>query len=68
MAFVPLDHSVAVRYGETPEEAGEFMVSGNFFSGLGIASARGRGFTLQEEADFGRQRHPGPTQVPRRRE
>jgi predicted permease len=50
MAYVPLSaDKVAVRIGEVPEEAGADMVSGNFFSGLGVAFARGRGFTLEEE-------------------
>jgi predicted permease len=51
MAFVPLGISkVAVRYGEAPEEAWADMVSGNFFSGLGVTLARGRGFTLEDES------------------
>ena len=51
MAFVPLGiGKVPVRYGEEPEEATADMVSGNFFSGLGVAAARGRTFTLDEEA------------------
>jgi hypothetical protein len=41
---------VAVRYGAQPEEAKGDMVSGNFFSGLGVNLARGRGFTEQDEA------------------
>ncbi len=50
MAFVPLSiGKVAVRFGETPEEVRGEMVSGNFFSGLGVALARGRGFTLEDE-------------------
>jgi predicted permease len=51
MAFVPLGlPTIAVRYGDEPEEARGDMVSGNFFSGLGVAMERGRGFTLDEEA------------------
>ncbi len=42
---------VAVRYGTEPEDAQGEMVSGNFFSGLGVSMARGRGFTLQDEKD-----------------
>ena len=50
MAYVPLSISkVAVRIGEEPEEAEADMVSGNFFSGLGTAFARGRGFTVEDE-------------------
>ncbi|HXJ05875.1 MAG TPA: ABC transporter permease [Candidatus Acidoferrum sp.] len=50
MAYVPLSiGKVAVRIGEDPEEAEADMVSGNFFSGLGTAFARGRGFTIEDE-------------------
>jgi predicted permease len=50
IAYVPLaTEKVAVRYGAQPEEAEGDMVSGNFFSGLGIKVARGRGFTEQDE-------------------
>lgn len=50
IAFVPLAiGKVAVRFGETPEEAEGDMVSGNFFSGLGVSLARGRAFTLEDE-------------------
>ena len=50
MAYVPLAiGKVAVRIGDAPEEAEGDMVSGNFFSGLGVSFARGRGFTLEEE-------------------
>jgi predicted permease len=51
MAFVPLAAGkVAVRYGTQPEEAEGDMVSGTFFSGLGVTLARGRGFSGQDEA------------------
>jgi predicted permease len=51
MAHVPLSGGkVAVRYGAQPEEAEGDMVSGNFFSGLGVQLARGHGFTEQDEA------------------
>ncbi len=40
---------VAVRYGAEPEEAEGDMVSGTFFSGLGVKLPRGRGFTEQDE-------------------
>ena len=50
MAYMPLAvDKVAVRIGEDPEEAEGDMVSGNFFSGLGVSFARGRGFTLEDE-------------------
>ena len=51
MAFVPLSSGpVALRYGEEPEVAHADMVSGNFFSGLGVRLARGRGFTMDDES------------------
>ncbi len=51
MAYVPLStQKVAVRYGAQPGVAEGEMVSGNFFSGLGVRLARGRGFTEQDEA------------------
>ncbi|MGA9585787.1 MAG: ABC transporter permease [Terracidiphilus sp.] len=51
IAFVPLSNSkVAVRYGTQPEEAEGDMVSGTFFSGLGVNLPLGRGFTEQDEA------------------
>jgi predicted permease len=50
VAFVPLNYrKVAVRFGDEPEEANADMVSGNFFSGLGVRLARGRAFTLEDE-------------------
>jgi predicted permease len=50
MAYVPLAiGKVAVRIGDEPEEAEGDMVSGNFFSGLGVSFARGRGFSLDDE-------------------
>jgi predicted permease len=42
---------VNVRIGAQPETAQADMVSGNFFSALGVKLARGRGFTPQEETD-----------------
>jgi predicted permease len=51
IAFVPLSTGkVAVRSGSQPEEAEGDMVSGTFFSGLGVKIVRGRGFTEQDEA------------------
>ena len=50
VAFVPLNYrKVAVRFGDDPEEANADMVSGNFFSGLGVRLARGRAFTPEDE-------------------
>lgn len=50
MAYVPLSASkVAVRYGAEPEEAEGDMVSGSFFSGLGVNLPLGRGFSDQDE-------------------
>jgi predicted permease len=50
MAFLPLGlPTVPVRYGDEPEQARADMVSGNFFSGLGVEMERGRAFTLQDE-------------------
>jgi predicted permease len=52
MAYVPLSGSkVAVRIDAEPEEAEGDMVSGTFFSGLGVKLPRGRGFTQQDESD-----------------
>jgi predicted permease len=52
MAYVPLSiDKVAVRLGNAqPEEAEADMVSGNFFSGLGVKMERGRAFTSQDES------------------
>jgi predicted permease len=50
MAYLPLAiGKTAVRIGQSPEEAEVDEVSGNYFSGLGVAFARGRGFTLGDE-------------------
>jgi predicted permease len=50
MAYAPLsEDKVAVRIGELPEEAEGDMVSGNFFSGLGVSFALGRGFSVEDE-------------------
>jgi len=52
IAYVPLSgNKVAVRYGAEPEEAEGDMVSGTFFSGLGVKLPHGRGFTEQDETD-----------------
>jgi predicted permease len=50
MAYVPLSGSkVAVRYEGQPEEAEGDMVSGAFFSGLGVNLPLGRGFSDRDE-------------------
>lgn len=52
IAYVPLSgNKVAVRYDTAPEEAEGDMVSGTFFSGLGVRLQLGRGFTAQDERD-----------------
>jgi predicted permease len=53
MAFVPLSiDKVDVRAGEAaPEQASGEMVSGDFFQGLGISMATGRGLTLDDESN-----------------
>src|SRR6201987_3527637 len=52
IAYVPLSgNKVGVRYGAEPEEAEGDMVSGAFFSGLGVKLQRGGGFTEQDEKD-----------------
>jgi predicted permease len=51
IAYAPLANGkVAVRYGAEPEQAEGDMVSGTFFSGLGVKLAYGRGFTEQDES------------------
>ena len=50
VAFAPLrSDKVAVRYQADPEEADVELVSGDFFSGLGVQPALGRTFTLADE-------------------
>jgi predicted permease len=50
MAYVPLSgNKVAVRFGAEPEEAEGEMVSGAFFSGLGVNLPFGRGFSPKDE-------------------
>lgn len=49
-AYVPAGiNKIAVRSGATPEEAAVDMVSGNFFSGLGVHSVCGRALTMDDE-------------------
>jgi hypothetical protein len=50
MAFAPLSgQKVAIRIGDRPEEALGEMVSGNYFSGLGVKPYLGRGFAGDDE-------------------
>jgi predicted permease len=51
MAFAPLSNSkVAVRFGDgLPEQAAGDVVSGNFFSGLGVATVAGRALSMADE-------------------
>lgn len=50
IAYVPLAFDkTAVRFGHAPEEVEADEVSGNFFSGLGVRLAAGRGFTEADE-------------------
>src|SRR5271163_4890070 len=51
VAWVPLATSggIPARIGAEPEELKADMVSGNYFSGLGVAAERGRTFTPQDE-------------------
>ena len=50
IASVPLAiGKTSIRVGDEPELAAGEIVSGNFFSGLGVKMARGRGFTEQDE-------------------
>ena len=50
IAYVPLSSGkVPVRFGAQPEEAEGDMVSGTFFSGLGIKLSAGYSFTAKDE-------------------
>lgn len=50
IAYVPLGtNQVAVRTGTTPDEASVDMVSGNFFTGIGVRSVCGRVLTMDDE-------------------
>jgi predicted permease len=50
IAMAPLAiGKTSIRIGKEPELAYGELVSGNFFSGLGVKIARGRGFTVQDE-------------------
>ena len=52
IAFAPLSgQKIAIRFGEEPEEALGEMVTGNFFSSLGVKPYMGRGFTGEDETN-----------------
>ena len=53
MAFIPMSFSgkAPVRVGAAPEEAAGDMVSGNYFSGLGVGAELGRGFQEKDQED-----------------
>ncbi len=53
MAFIPMSSNgkAPVRVGTVPEEAAGDMVSGNYFSGLGVGTELGRGFVQKDEDD-----------------
>jgi hypothetical protein len=52
LAYVPAGfNKVAVRAGVTPEEAAVDMVSGDFFSGLGVRSVCGRTLGMADERE-----------------
>jgi predicted permease len=50
LAYVPLSNNkVTVRLGPLPEEASVEMVSGDFFSGLGVGTSCGRPLGMDDE-------------------
>lgn len=52
VAFAPLGFGkVPVRFGPEPDQAHGELVSGNYFSGLGVQPYLGRAFTLQDEGE-----------------
>src|SRR6516162_8297536 len=53
MAWVPLSFAggIPARYGKDPEQLNADMVSGNFFTGLGVQPIRGRVFNMDDERD-----------------
>ena len=53
MTFTPMSNNgkAPVRVGSVPEEAAGDMVSGNYFSGLGVGTELGRGFVQKDEID-----------------
>lgn len=53
IGFIPMSTSgkAPVRVGAVPEEAAGDMVSGNYFSGLGVGTELGRGLVEKDEDD-----------------
>jgi hypothetical protein len=53
IGFIPMSTSgnAPVRVNTLPEEAAGDMVSGNYFSGLGVGTELGRGFMQKDEDD-----------------
>jgi predicted permease len=52
IASAPLSiGQTSIRFGDEPELAAGELVSGNFFSGLGVSMARGRSFTEKDESE-----------------
>jgi predicted permease len=53
IGFIPMSSSgkAPVRVGTAPEEAAGDMVSGNYFTGLGVGVELGRGFVQKDEDD-----------------
>ena len=52
MAYVPMGfNKIAVRIGNVPEEAAGEMVSGNYFSGLGVSAECGRLLSPADEQE-----------------
>ncbi|QHS52809.1 ABC transporter permease [Edaphobacter sp. 12200R-103] len=53
VGYIPMSTSgkAPVRTGTLPEEAAGDMVSGNYFSGLGVGMEAGRGFVEKDEDD-----------------
>ncbi len=52
MAYVPLGfNKIAVRSGNLPQEAAGEMVSGNYFTGLGVSAACGRLLNPRDEPE-----------------
>ena len=52
MAYVPMGfNKIAVRFGDVPQEAAGEMVSGNYFSGLGVRAECGRLLAPADESE-----------------
>jgi predicted permease len=60
IGFIPMSTTgkAPVRVGSIPEEATGDMVTGNYFSGLGVGTQLGRGFVQKDEDD-----HTGVTVI-----